>query len=123
MTIDTSNADAIVARLDSWRQKAAASGRDADADLLDAVIGFVRQHHPISATSTDAIVRGFVPQGSPVQSATAECCPYSLSGSCSRCQIDILRTFSVLSNPERVFACLSKWAAAMLCKDKSFEPK
>ena len=125
MTITSTNADAIVALLFAWRTKAAAAGRDDDADVLGALMGFVRDNYPI-ANASDRRVEKVAPRiGTPATAASAECCPYAGPNGlgCVPCDIDRNRLFTVPQNHNRVYACALKWGEALRGKDKTFEPK
>ena len=124
MNIDSTNADSVVARLDSWRQKAAAAKRDDDAELLDAVIVFIRANYPVEAVAA-ATVKGEALVGNPCTAATAECCPYAGPErvGCLHCEIDRERLFTVRQNPGRAYACALKWGQALHGRDKTFVAK
>jgi hypothetical protein len=122
MDITAQNADAIVARLDGWRTKASAAGRDNDVDVLDAVIGHIRQKFPVGSSTVSSITRGFIPRGTPVVAKSAEVCPYNQDGVCQQCEIDKFRLFTIPGVAGRAYACFSHWCQAVEGRDKSFVP-
>ncbi len=123
MEISAQNADGIVLKLFAWRNKAAAAGRDEDADMLGAVMGFIRETYPIGSTAQVTTKRGFVPVGTPVTAASAEVCPYNLDGCCPNCEIDKFQLFIVPGVPGRAYACFSMWVQANDGRDKTFVAK
>ena len=66
MTLTRQNVGATLAKLDAWRQKAAAGGRQDDADLLDALGAMVAERFPkVAAGAIDIDRSGFVPSAAP----------------------------------------------------------
>jgi hypothetical protein len=105
-TINGQTADAAIARLDAWRQAAAAKARGQDVDMLDAVIALVRGLFP-----ADRVVapteRGAAPAGTHVQpdQSEPECCPYSQLGQCAHCSLPG-QLFVLPGYTGQVFQCL-----------------
>jgi len=121
MKLDAQNADAAISRLFAWRNKADAAGRGEDAELIDAVIAFLRQHYPHSESAAIPHLRGDSLVGQAVQAGAAECCPHSQSGACVTCLVDRTRLFSLGTHPGRSFACLTLWSQALMRSGYGFQ--
>ena len=125
MEITSTNADAIISLLFAWRTKAAAAGRDEDADVLGALMGYLRNNYPV-ATALERRLEKVSPRvGTSVTADAAKCCPYAGQKAlgCVPCNIDKDRLFTVPENPNTVYACALKWSEAIRGRDTSFIPK